>query len=102
MKTPGRGIVRQSDKPRGIVFTDDSFLTLYEKWSIDEDTLLRYSYHYQRPDGWFMHYDMEEEERTGHPRHHLQASVLGTDVRLPTGEVRCEEILKVIAEQFIR
>jgi hypothetical protein len=32
VKTPGRGIVRQSDKPRGIVFTDNSFFTLYEKW----------------------------------------------------------------------
>ena len=94
--------MKPGDTPRGIVFTNDSFLTLYEKWAIADDGLLRYSYHYQRPDGWFMRYDIEDEERAGHPRYHLQASVLAENVRLPTGEVRCEEILKVIAEQFVQ
>lgn len=102
IKTPGRSFVKPGDAPRGIVFRDDSFLVVYEKWSISEDRLLSYKYHYQRPDGWFVRYDMEEEKQAGHPKHHLQASVLGEHIRLPTGEVHCEEVLEMIVEQFVR
>jgi hypothetical protein len=102
VKTAGKPFVKPDDAPRSIVFRDDSFLVVYEKWSVSEDRLLRYKYHYQRPDGWFMRYDMEEEEQAGHPKRHLQASVLGEGLRLPTGEVSCEEVLETIAEQFVR
>jgi hypothetical protein len=101
VKTMGRGIAKPGDVPRGIVFTDNSFLILYEKWSINQDELLHYSYHYQRSDGWFVRYDMEEKKHEGHPKYHLQASVLDNKVRLPTGEVRCEDVLEMIAEQFV-
>ncbi len=101
VKTEGLPFVRPGDSPRGVVFRDESFLVLYEKWSVTEDSLLGYKYHYQRSDGWFVRYDMEEEERPSHPRHHLQASVLGEDVRLTTGEVRCEEVLRMVVDQFV-
>lgn len=101
IKTTGIPFVKPDDAPRGIVFRDDSFLVVYEKWSISEDKLLSYKYHYQRPDGWFVRYDMEEEKRTDHPKHHIQVSVLAENVRLPTGEVHCEEVLEMIAEQFV-
>jgi hypothetical protein len=101
IKTPGRPFVKPGDAPRGIVFRDDSFLVIYEKWSTSKDRLLSYKYHYQRPDGWFVRYDMEEEKHAGHPKHHLQAIVLGDKVRLPTGEVHCEDVLEMIVEQFV-
>ncbi|CAN5912044.1 hypothetical protein BH23ACT11_BH23ACT11_05010 [soil metagenome] len=94
--------MKPDDHPRGVVFRDDSFLVIYEKWSKSEDTLLGYKYHYQRSDVWFVRYDMEETSRIGHPKYHLQASGLGENVRLPTGEVRCEAVLEMVAEQFVR
>lgn len=97
-----RVIVKPGDRPNGIVFRDESFLVIYEKWSKETDTLLGYKYHYQRTDGWFVRYDMHEEERPGHPKHHLQASALGDGIRLPTGEVMCEDVLEMIVEQFVR
>lgn len=101
IKTPGRPFVKLGDTPRGIVFRDDFFLVLYEKWSVSEDKLLSYKYHYQRSGGWFARYDMEEEKHAGHSQHHLQASALSDEVRLPTGEVRCEDVLEMIVEQFV-
>jgi hypothetical protein len=83
------------------MFRDESFLVIYEKWSKEPDELLGYRYHYQRPDGWFVRYDMHETELPGHPKHHLQASALGEDVRLPTGPVTCEDVLEMIVEQFV-
>ncbi len=44
---------------------------------------------------------MDEKELEDHPKHHLQASALGAGVRLPTGEVSCEQVLELIARQFI-
>jgi hypothetical protein len=93
-------IVKSSTLPTGIVFIDGSFLTVYEKWSKETDSLLGYSYHYQRPDDWFVRYDMQETELIGHPKYHIQAKALGENIRLPSGEVRCEEVLKMIIEQF--
>lgn len=93
--------MRPSDPPRGIVFSDNSFLVIFEEWSVGERTLLNYKYHYKRPDGWFVRYDMEKEKRVGHPKYHLQSSVLDEKVRLTTGEVTCGEVLEMIAEQFI-
>lgn len=97
-----RVIVKPGDPPSGIVFDDGSFLVVYEKWAKDPDELLGYRYHYQRPDGWFVRYDMHETELPGHPKHHLQASALGDDVRLPTGLVTCEDVLEAIVEQLVR
>ena len=44
---------------------------------------------------------MDEKELEDHPKHHLQASTLGADVRLPTGEVSCEQVFELMARQFI-
>jgi len=96
-----RLIVKPGDPPSGIVFSDGSFLVVYEKWSKDPDVLLGNRYHYQRADDWFVRYDMHETGREGHPKHHLQASALGQDVRLPTGEVSCEQVLDLIVVQFV-
>lgn len=96
-----RVIVKPGDAPSGIVFEDGSFLIVYEKWSREPDELLGYRYHYQRADDWFVRYDMHETEMEGHPKHHLQASALNEDVRLPTGEVSCEQVLDLVVVQFV-
>lgn len=101
VRTEGPPMVKKGTPPTGIVFRDGSFLVAFEKWSVQNDEILRYKYHYKRPDGSFLRYDMEEQEREGHPRCHLQASALGDDIRLPTGVVGCEEVLQVIAEQLV-
>ena len=96
-----RVMVKSGNPPTGIVFRDRSFLVVYEKWSKEPDELLRYRYHYQRPDDWFVRYDMRETELPGHPKYHLQSSALGADLRLPTGAVTCENVLEMIVEQFV-
>lgn len=100
IKTGGLPFAKANERPHGIVFRDESYLVVYEKWSKQADSLLAYKYHYQRTDGWFVRYDMEEEQREAHPRHHLQSGALG-NVRLPTGEVLCEKLLYMIGEQFV-
>jgi len=105
IKTQGLPFVKRDDKPRGIVFRDHSFLVIYEKWSTKDNRILSYKYHYQRTDAnrWFLRYDMMEEwEKADHPKHHLQVSSLGNDIRLPTGEVHCEDVLKaIIVQKFV-
>ena len=99
-KTPGLPFVKAGEKPRGVVFDDESFLVLYEEWSY-EDELLSYKYQYYRPDDdWSLRYDMGEE-RPDHPKHHLQASALGENLRMPTGEVRCEKVIEMICQQIV-
>lgn len=88
--------------PSGVVFQDDSYLTIYEKWSASDNSLLEYEYHYQRSNGIWLRYDMDSDAASAsHPKHHLQTSWLGKEVRLPTGEVRCEEVLRLIFEQLL-
>ena len=101
IKTEGPPFVKPKDPPRGIVFHDESFLVVYEKWSKETDTIVGYKYHYQRSNGSNFRYDMEEVERRGHPKHHVQATELGEDTRLSTGTVYCEDVLQTIVEQFV-
>lgn len=96
------GIVKPHTSERGVIFKDGSFLTIYEKWSVADNHLLEYTHHYQVSHGISIRYDMSPEAASAsHPEHHLQTSDLGEDVRLPTGEVRCEEVLQMIFEQFL-
>lgn len=97
-----KGIMKSDSEPTGVIFTDDSFIRIFEKWSVKDNALLGYSYHYQVPYGVSIRYDMDTTSASAsHPRHHLQTSALGDNVRLPTGEVRCEEVLQMIFEQFV-
>lgn len=103
VRSESRKFVKSVGKPQDIVFRDDSYFAFYEKWSGKEARLLSYKYLYQRigSENWFMHYDMEEWEKPGHPKHHLQISKLGKEIRLPTGQVRCEEVVKALIIQNI-
>lgn len=95
-------MIRADTPATGVVFTNGSFLRIFEKWSTRDDSLLAYSYHYQVPYGSSIRYDLDPEAASArHPRHHLQTSEFGKDIRMPTGEVSCEEVLQMIFEQFI-
>ena len=98
----GKGIVKPDTPPSGVVFRDGSFLTIYEKRSVEDNRLLEYTHHYQVPYGISIRYDMDPANASpSHPEHHLQTSAIGDDVRLPTGKVTCEEVLRMIFEQFV-
>ena len=98
-----KGIIKPDTPPTGIVFNDGSFLRVFEKWSSDTDTLLEYGYHYQISHGLSIRYDMDSAVRSpAHPEHHIQTSAIGGDIRLPSGPVRCEAVLTMIFEQFLR
>lgn len=98
----GKGIIKPTTPPSGVIFEDGSFLNSYEKRSVQNDELLEYTHHYQMPDGLWIRYDKDTDNASAdHPEHHLQANGIGKDTRLPTGEVSCEEILEMIFEQFV-
>lgn len=95
-------IIKPHTPPTGVVFKDDSFLRIYEKWSVETGSLLEYNYHYQIPYGLSIRYDMDPaREARHHPRHHIQTSAIGEDIRMPSNEVMCEAVLQMIFEQFL-
>ena len=98
----GKGIIKLDSPPTGVVFSNGSFLRIFEKWSTDTDSLLEYSYHYQVPHGLSIRYDMDvAAEAPGHPKCHIQTSATGSGIRMPSGQVSCEAVLEMIFEQFL-
>jgi len=47
----GKGIIKPHTPPTGVIFSDSSFLRIFEKWAVRDNNLLVYSYHYQIPHG---------------------------------------------------
>ena len=97
-----RGIIGPDTPATGVIFRDGTFLRIFEEWSMRDRSLPVYSYHYQVPYGPSLRYDMDPRVAiASHPRHHLQTSEFGDDIRMPTGKVTCEEVLQMIFEQFV-
>jgi hypothetical protein len=98
----GRRRTRPEDTtPSGVIFQDDSYLTIFEKWSVADNRILEYEFHYQRSDEAWVRYDLDSDAASAsHPKHHLQTNYFD-DIRLPTGEIQCEEVLQMIFEQFV-
>lgn len=97
-----KGIIGPDTPPTGVIFGDGTFLRIFEKWSTRDNKLLEYSYHYQIPCGLSIRYDKDSKNASpAHPEHHVQTNGVGTGIRLPTGEIRCEEVLQLIFEQFV-
>lgn len=97
-----KGIIKPHTSPTGVVFKDDSFLRIYEKWSVETNILLECSYHYQIPNGLSIRYDMDpDKEAPHHPKYHIQTSAIGKGIRMPSNEVVCEVVLEMIFEQFL-
>jgi hypothetical protein len=102
MISAGKGRIGPETEPTGVIFSDGSFLRLFEKWRTRDNALLEYSYHYQVPNGVSVRYEMDSAAATpDHPEYHLHISELGDECRLPTGRVSGEEILQMIFEQFV-
>jgi len=98
-----KGIIRPNTAPSGVVFKDGSFLRIYEKWSVETNSLLEYSYHYQIPNGLSIRYDIDPaREASDHPKYHIQTSATGRHIRMPSNEVMCEAVLEMIFEQFLK
>ena len=79
------GMAKSGVAPMGIIFEDDSFLRFIEKVRIELDgsvTLKSYSYHYQRPDGYYFRFDKLEQpfadssKRIIEPQRHLHVAQL--------------------------
>jgi len=97
-----RGIIKPDTSATGVIFGDGTFLRIFEEWSTRDNSLLMYSYHYQIPNGPSLRYDMDPRAASAsHPKYHLQTSEFGDDIRMPTGKVTCEEVLRMIFEQFV-
>lgn len=86
--------------PCGVIFSDGSFLTIYEEWYKPDNGLLAYSYHYQRND-LSVRYDMDEQPREGIPRWHVQFSGIAKIHAPCGGRVGIEEVLEMIVHQFM-
>jgi hypothetical protein len=100
IRTQGAGIVDETTPPCGVVFTDESFLTIYEVWSKTDNELLGYSYHYQRGN-MSVRYDMDEVPKEGIPQHHVQFSGI-EKIHAPCGgRVEIHDILDMITHQFL-
>ena len=98
----GEGKIGPDSDPIGVIFSDGSFLRLFEKWRTRDDALLEYSYHYQIPQGHSVRYELDSASASpSHPEYHVQTSALGEEYRLPTGYIKGEEILRMIFEQFV-
>jgi len=93
------GIIRARDPD--LVFRDGAKLALYEKVQVvnNEIQLLKYSYHYERPNGYFFRYEREDsEELIRKPEYHMH--VILDLPHFPAPAVNLELILKVIANNF--
>lgn len=90
--------------PDGLLFQDGALLNLQEEVQIQDDgtyALVKYNYHYQRPDGYFFRYDKVTPTRAAmcnEPERHLHANI--EDIRFPTHCTNLEEILKTIQRNF--
>jgi len=101
LTTEGAGIADKDTAPCGVVFSDSSFLTIYEEWSKPDNKLLAYSYHYQRKN-LSLRYDMDEIPREGIPKWHVQFSGI-EKIHAPCGgRVGIEHVLDMIIHQFLR
>jgi hypothetical protein len=100
IRTEGAGIVDDTTPPCGVIFTDGSFLTIYEEWSKTDNELLRYSYHYQRGKV-YVRYDMDMVPREGIPQWHVQFSGIEKIHSPCGGRVGIDQVLDMITQQFL-
>jgi len=100
--------IRQKRQPGvldGLLFQDGALLNFKEYVKIAEGDyeLIEYSYHYQRPDGYFFRYDKVRQVRAAEcnePVCHLHTNM--EDIRFPTHSTNLEEILEMIQRNFYR
>lgn len=101
------GFARPGTPPAGLIFLDGAYLRFLEEIVISPDgdvQRLVYSYHYQRPDGYYFRYDKLEHpiddpvKRILEPQRHLQ--VAQPTPRFPTLSTNLAELLALIKHNF--
>ncbi|HEY86176.1 MAG TPA: hypothetical protein G4N96_13815 [Chloroflexi bacterium] len=101
------GFAKPGASPIGLIFIDGSSLRFQEYVIIQADgAVLRplYSYHYQRPDGYYFRYDKLRRpfespvKRIPEPQRHLQ--VTRPSPRFPTHSTHLAELLDLIKYNF--
>jgi hypothetical protein len=93
------GIIRARDPD--LTFRDGARLKLYEKVQLvnNEIQLLKYSYHYERPNGYFFRYEREDTtDPIRKPEYHMHVILDLPHFVAPP--VNLEIILKLIANNF--
>ncbi|MCI0693665.1 DUF6516 family protein [candidate division KSB1 bacterium] len=93
------GIIRARDPD--LVFRDSAKLALYEKVQVvnNEIHLLNYSYHYERPNGYFFRYEREgTTDPIRKPEYHMHVILDLPHFVAPP--INLEIILKMIAVNF--
>jgi len=101
------GFARPGASPIGLIFIDGSFLRFQEYVIIRADGMVLrpfYSYHYQRPDGYYFRYDKLRRpvdlpvKRILEPQRHVQ--VARPAPRFPTHSTHLAELLDLIKYNF--
>lgn len=101
------GLAKPGTPPIGLVFIDDAFLRFQEYVIIQSDgsiTRQFYTYHYQRPDGYYFRYDKLKQpfddptKQILEPQRHLQ--VAQPAPRFPTHSTNLTELLALIKHNF--
>jgi len=93
------GIIRARDPH--LTFRDGARLTIYEKVQVIDQEVqrLKYTYHYERPNGYFFRYEREEsDDLIRKPEYHLHVVLNLPHFNAPP--VNLEIILRLIAANF--
>ncbi len=101
------GFAKPGDPAAGLIFADGAFLRFEERVIIERDGTVRhvfYTYHYQRPDGWYFRYDKLEKpfddplKAIIEPQCHLH--VARDTPRFKTHTTNLAEVLALIKHNF--
>lgn len=87
----------------GLIFKDDAFLRVEEGFSVDGKGRIhteRYTYHYERPSGYYFRYEYEQHDGDHHykPEYHLH--VAWRLPHFPAAAMTLESILQLIRVNF--
>ncbi len=101
------GFAKPGAPPSGLIFIDGAFLRFQEHVVIHRNGIVEhvsYTYHYQRPDGYYFRYDKREHpfddpvKRILEPQQHIQVSHPAP--RFPTHSTNLRELLTLIKYNF--
>lgn len=108
IRAPGDGgFAKEGVPPAGLIFVDGAFLRFEEEVVVARDgfiTHVSYSYHYQRPDGYYFRYDKLKEpfddpiKNIREPQLHLHVS--SDAPRFNTHTTNLSQILDIIKYNF--
>ncbi len=103
------GFAKPGAPAMGLIFLDGAFLRFQEHVVMNRDasiSRLSYSYHYQRPDGYYFRYDKLEHPFADPAKHIIEPQrhlhVAQSAPRFPTHSTNLTEVLDLIKWNFYR